>query len=304
MDNLTHTLTGAVLARAGLRDATPGATAALLLASNLPDVDLVTWLAGSASYLHHHRDLSHGLLVGPLLALGLAAALRVGVRGARLLPLLGLSLLGVLGHIFMDLWTSYGTRALSPFDRTWYAWDTVFIVDPVILVLLAGALLVRAASARRRVASVAVGLVLAYAGARALLHDQALVMARERLPREGLVRVAAIPHPLDPLRWRILADAGRAFFVGELRLAGASPPFERRDKLPEDPAVALAREHSEIAAIFLDFSSFPWLEVEQVPEGTAVTWRDLRFERPGRESFVTRIVVAPDGRIRSQAFRF
>jgi inner membrane protein len=303
MDNLTHTLTGAVLARAGLRDLTPGAGAALVISSNLPDVDLVTWLAGSASYLHHHRDVSHGLPAAPLLALGLAAALKAAVRGARFLPLFGLSLLGVTGHVFMDLWTSYGTRALSPFDRTWYAWDVVFIVDVVILALLAAALALRG-DARRRGASVALGLVLAYVGARALLHDRALAMARERLPRESLVRLAAIPHPLDPLRWRILADAGRAFYVGPLRLAGHSPPFERRDKRPEDPAVVLAREGSEIAAIFLDFSRFPWLEVEQVPEGTAVTWRDLRFERPGGTGFVTRVVVAPDGRIHSQAFRF
>ena len=36
----------------------------------------------------------------------------------------------------MDLWTNYGTRALLPFDHTWYAWDLVFIIDPVIWVLL------------------------------------------------------------------------------------------------------------------------------------------------------------------------
>jgi inner membrane protein len=303
MDNLTHTLTGAVLARSGLRDLTPGGTAALLLASNLPDVDLVTWLAGSASYLHHHRDITHGVLGGPLLALGLAAALRAVVKGARFVPLLGLSLLGVVGHVFMDLWTSYGTRVLSPFDRTWYAWDTVFIVDAIILGLLLGALLVRGV-AGRWLASVALGLVLAYVGGRAILHQQALVMARERLPRDGLVRLAALPHPLDPLRWRILADARGSLWSGEQRLSGSSSPLVRRTKREEDAVVALAREESEIAAIFLDFSRFPWLEVETVPEGTAVTWRDLRFEQPGRAAFVTRVVVGADGRIRSQAFRF
>jgi inner membrane protein len=204
----------------------------------------------------------------------------------------------------MDLWTSYGTRALSPFDRTWYTWDTVFIVDPWILALLLASLLFRGASVRRRVAAVALGLIASYVGIRGLLHEQALAMARERLPREGVSRLAALPHPLDPLRWRILADTGDSLWSGELRLAGRSAPLTRRAKLPEDEAVAQARAQSEVAAIFLDFSRFPWLEVEKLPEGTAVTWRDLRFERPGRDGFVTRVVVGSDGRIRSEAFQF
>ena len=39
-------------------------------------------------------------------------------------------------HIVLDLWTSYGTRALLPFDSTWYSWDWMFIIDPVFLFLL------------------------------------------------------------------------------------------------------------------------------------------------------------------------
>ena len=102
----------------------------------------------------------------------------------------------------------------------------------------------------------------------------------------------------------LAADTGDAYWVGDLHLRGRSAPLLRRPKAAEDPAVARAREASRIASIFLDFSSFPWLEVEPGPEGTAVVWRDLRFERPGREAFVARIVVAPDGTIRSESFRY
>jgi hypothetical protein len=64
------------------------------------------------------------------------------------------------------------------------------------------------------------------------------------------------------------------------------------------------RAESDVAAVFLAFSPFPWLEVQDTPEGTAVTWRDLRFEHGPEPRFVTRVVVAPDGHIRSQAFHF
>ena len=37
---------------------------------------------------------------------------------------------------------------------------------------------------------------------------------------------------------------------------------------------------------------------------TEFTWTDLRYERPGRASFVTRVLVDSEGRILSETFRF
>jgi inner membrane protein len=205
----------------------------------------------------------------------------------------------------MDLATSYGTRVLSPFDTTFYAWDLVFIVDPIILAILATTvILARRPQLGRRAATVGLALILSYMGGRAVLHARALDEAIARVPGGGVQRVAALPHPLDPRRWRVLADTGPAYWTGEVRLGGTAAPLVRRDKLVESAAVARIRAESEVAAVFLAFSRFPWLEVQQTAEGTAVTWRDLRFERRGRESFVTRVVVGPDGRIRSQTFHF
>ena len=305
MDNVTHTLTGVALAQSGLGRRSRGALAALVLASNLPDIDCLFGLEGTAAYLQHHRDLSHSVVGAPLLALALAAALRLFLKGSRFLDLLAAALAGVTAHVFMDLWTSYGTRVFSPFDRTFYTWDLVFIVDPVILVLLlATVLLARRPALGTRAATVGLGLVLAYVGARAVLHARAVDELVARVPGGHVLRAAALPSPLDPFAWRVIADTGPAYWTGEVRLNAGAAPLHRRDKASETEAVSRARASSEIAAIFLAFSTFPWLEVTETPEGTAVTWRDLRFERPGRDSFVTRVIVGPDGRIRSQGFRF
>jgi inner membrane protein len=275
------------------------------VASNLPDIDLLFGLAGSASYLQHHRDLSHSVVGAPLLALALALALRLGLRGSRLLGLLASALAGVAGHVFMDLWTSYGTRVFSPFDRTFYTWDLVFIVDPAVLaILLIAVLLARRPSFGPRAATVGLGLVLAYVGGRAVLHARAIDELVARVPGGHVRRAAALPSAIDPFAWRVLADSGPAYWTGEVHLGGAAERLRRRDKLQESPTVSQVRTTSDVAAIFLAFSSFPWLEVNETPEGTAVSWRDLRFERPGRESFVTRVLVGPDGRIRSEAFHF
>src|SRR5947207_3461393 len=67
MDNVTHTLFALTLARTPLGRGGRGATAALVLASNAPDVDIVAMLGGSANYLAWHRGPTHG----PLGVLGL-----------------------------------------------------------------------------------------------------------------------------------------------------------------------------------------------------------------------------------------
>src|SRR4051794_20065708 len=50
MDNVTHTLFALTLARTPLGRAGRGTTAALVLASNAPDIDIVATIGGAASY--------------------------------------------------------------------------------------------------------------------------------------------------------------------------------------------------------------------------------------------------------------
>ena len=305
MDNLTHSLVGVALAQSGLARLSPGATTALIVGSNLPDIDILFALQGAASYLEHHRDLTHSVVGAPVLALLLAGVLAAFVRGARFLGLLAASGTAIAVHVLMDLCTSYGTRVLSPFDRTFYAWDLVFIVDPaILLVLLLTLLFARRQNLSARLATVGLGLIVAYVGARAGLHARALDEAQSRLPGGRARHVVALPSPLDPFHWRILADTGDAYLIGDVRLDGPSPALKRREKRPEDAVVTRAREASAIAQIFLSFSTFPWLEVEAKDGSTEVTWTDLRFQERGRRSFEAKVVLDERGLLRSEAFRF
>jgi inner membrane protein len=52
---------------------------------------------------------------------------------------LGLSLLGVLSHPFLDWLNNYGVRLLMPFSDRWFYGDTLFIVDPWLWLILGGA---------------------------------------------------------------------------------------------------------------------------------------------------------------------
>lgn len=155
MENLCHTLTGIVLARAGLDRTTPLATATLVIASNMPDLDIVTLWWGDLAYLEHHRGVTHSFaglaLQGPVLA-GAMLAFDRGVRRrwkpdaspAVFSRLVVVALVGLFVHLLLDWTNTYGIKPLVPFDGTWFYGDLVFIVDPWLWLMLGGALYIGA----------------------------------------------------------------------------------------------------------------------------------------------------------------
>src|SRR5215475_13682193 len=75
MFNSTHTLVGLAVARTGLDRWTPLATWTAVIASNLPDMDIVTQFAGTTTYLSHHRGFTHTIFGTPILAFALAGVM-------------------------------------------------------------------------------------------------------------------------------------------------------------------------------------------------------------------------------------
>jgi membrane-bound metal-dependent hydrolase YbcI (DUF457 family) len=229
LDNVTHTLFAATLARTPLARAGRGTTAALLLSSNAPDIDIVAALGGSMKYLQWHRGPTHGPL--GLVGLGVmtAALVWAGRRiydarrappdpraeGAQKLPdasfatLVAVSMIGVALHIVMDVPTSYGTRLLSPFSWRWYAVDWMPIVDIYVLMVLVALLFGRANERQRRTkAAIVLTLIAANYGLRAMAHYQALDVAPRLFgptlpelcdapPLEGS-RFESWPRPIPP----------------------------------------------------------------------------------------------------------
>ena len=152
MDPIAHTFTGMALAAAGLRRATPLATAALLVGVNAPDLDVFSGAFGSYAPIAFRRGWTHGLLAIAIWPFVLAAALLVYDRyvrrrrdpaasAARAGPLLAVAAIGVATHPALDWLNNYGLRWLMPFDGRWFYGDAVFIIDPWVWLLLGGAAL-------------------------------------------------------------------------------------------------------------------------------------------------------------------
>src|ERR1700679_1615900 len=105
MDNVTHTLTGLMMARAGLGDsAKKGGALMMMLAANVPDIDVVAaGLPGSLRYLEYHRGYTHALAMSPVMALlPLLLARWIAKSSINWKSYLA-CLLGVLSHLALDL---------------------------------------------------------------------------------------------------------------------------------------------------------------------------------------------------------
>lgn len=224
MDNLTHSLVGAALARSGLERRTPIATATLVIAANAPDVDVLSYARGQWFALSFRRGITHGvpaLIVLPWLVAGVVMAWDRGVRRrrspdappARFGPLLTLSYLGVLTHPVLDWMNTYGMRWWLPFDPSWSYGDSLFIIDPWLWLMLGAA--VALASPRTRGASAA-WLALA-AAASAVVLGTAVVPVPGKIAWIMLVLAAAVAGALG----RPITGAGRMRAARGLTTAAA-----------------------------------------------------------------------------------
>lgn len=254
MDNLTHSLFAATLARTPLGRAGRGTASALILASNAPDVDLIAATGGALRYLEWHRGPTHGPL--GIVGLGLVTAGLVWAGGrvfdrrhsaqhASYRSLATVSLVGVLLHVLMDLPTSYGSRLLSPFDWHWYAIDVMPIIDLYLLFALSLGLVLGLGSeaARRRSATIVLAFMVANYLLRGVAHERALRLA----PR---VFGAALPERCDPL-----PPSGR--------ILDRWPP--RSSPLPK--ASEVSRCLVQIAALPTFGTPFQWRLIAQLSDG-------------------------------------
>lgn len=333
LDDLTHTLFAVTLSQTPLRRAGPGTTAAILLASIAPDIDIVSALqGGSVAYLAAHRGPTHSAIGILCLGLATAAFVRLCSTHVRFWNMAGVATLAVLFHILMDLPTSYGTRLLSPVDWTWYALDWFPIVDIHLLaILLIGALaLLFRPAARTRIAAVVLVLVAGHYALRAFAHDLAL---RRTIPdisslsrsclATGLVswnslrdendetslcaeRRAALPTFGSPFTWRLVRQFSGWYELSDFDLlTGRAGPTMRfpneRTREILDPSLV------RTVAVFLHFARFPAARVSVTAGGTTIRWDDMRFvggftrvdsERPGpRRAFTAVVELDRAGRV-------
>jgi inner membrane protein len=326
MDNLTHTAIGLYLSRIGLGRWSPHGTAIVLLAANIPDIDVVSAAGGPLNYLAYHRHLTHSLLLLPVMAWAAVVVVRlVGRKPVRWTWAFFAAVLGVASHLALDWTNVYGIRLLLPFSSRWLRADTTGVVDlwiwAVLALGIAAPFLARlvgseigSSTARERhhgrgFAWFALLAVLLYDCARGVLHARAVASLASRL-YDGAVpeRIAAMPDPLNPLKWRGIVETQGSYVIQDLNLAmdpvsGRGAIFHKPDS---EPAIDAARLSPAFQG-FLRFSQYPVWRVTPYPaleNGKLVEASDLRFGTPLAPGFVARAVLDSRMRVVESSFHF
>jgi len=323
LDNLTHSLAGAVLGQMGLKKKTGLGMATLIIAANIPDIDAVATLLEGVQHLAIRRGITHGpiaMLVLPLLLTGIMIGFdrwqgKRGKRPADRLPihrgwLLALAYIGCLSHPALDWLNSYGIRLLEPFSSQWFYGDSIFIIDIWIwAALIAGFWISRRREKKggtnwQGPAWISFAAVCAYIFANGLITGKAEAETRDELVdraagagladiiqrRDALV--VANPVPLQfwkrEMLWRDRSVYGSGAFdlFGNVALGPEQKIPGNADFLKSEVA-----RSSKDGAAFLFWSRMPVVQAV----GSRITVRDQRFMDPlVGDRFSVRVNVRKD----------
>jgi inner membrane protein len=313
----------------------------MTLAAETPDLDMLWGFRGPLLQFEHHRGFTHTLIGAPIVALVVTLFCwgfhklrrRKPPLAPRWIVLWLCALVAALSHILLDFTNSYGVRPFAPFQPRWYSWDIVFVVEPVMVFLLAGGLLVPAllglvdrelATRGKRVfrgrgwaIAALVGVAALYT-VRATEHARAMRLLEQTSYNGPVLRLAAEPFPINPFHWHGIAETDTAYHLSDIDT--------RTETLEEDehagviakpgvtPYVAAAKQ-SWLGRVYLDWSQFPLVEdtgaanPPGLPEDATehlheVDFHDLRFSyvewfgsRRNRKALSGSVFVAPNGQI-------
>jgi inner membrane protein len=283
-------------------------------AAAFPDLDFVTSYLTPLAYLHHHRGVTHSLVMLPLWA---AIVATIFAALWRFRPpwraYLGIAAIGIASHIAFDVITAFGTMVFAPLSDARYALSTTFIIDLWFTGIIVSGLIASAAWRNTRTpAAAALAVLVAYVGFQWMMQQQAIDFGARHALDAGMrhARVTAMPRPVSPLNWTVFVEEGGRYRYAHVNLFRETAPpepdvdtgFIGRLDAPYRPLrdavwipagiygavgdeIAIAREaYSQPSFRFFRwFAAYPaLLRIDAGNPQGCVWFHDLRFLTPGR----------------------
>jgi len=305
MDIVTHGLVGALVGRAVVPRAAGPALVAVTAGALASDLDVLARLWDPMAPITVHRTVTHSLLGGLPLAVGVAGLVRVTGAAPSCRVLAALAYVGVLSHIGLDLLTPFGTAALWPWDRRRLGLGWLYVIDPVVIAVALAGLLLAAEwkrGAARRIAQGALGALAAYVWVAGLMMGWAERDFLRLLRVEGVVamRTVMVPAFPGPVRWLGVAEADGAIYRARFSV-GRRPDeplgvFSERDAEPSPGASDGLPEVQR----FRGFARVPWRTFVRDGDTQVVVYRDLAFEdHPFGGEMALRVSLDRSGAVRA-----
>ncbi|PTX64375.1 inner membrane protein [Melghirimyces profundicolus] len=305
MDTASHVLMGVTLA--GLAHTDPAVAgdpalskaviAGCVFGSNAPDLDGMTRFKGYASYLRHHRGVTHSVfawLLWPVLI------------GSLLIPLFQVDehvfflwiwiLVGVLFHVFLDVLNTYGTQWAWPFSKKWFHLDILSIFEPFLFFLhFAGLLLWWSGISAASVFPGVYAATFVYIAVRALQHRHLVRRVREYFGERGSCQVTPTLHWFH---WVFVMETSKCFHTGKV-VYGNIILQDTYPKASDSPIIRASMETDGVRA-FLSFAQRIHVSWKEKKDGYLVSWSDVRFWYDRKLSFGVDIQLDRNLSVREQ----
>ncbi|MCH1627525.1 metal-dependent hydrolase [Ferdinandcohnia quinoae] len=292
MDTGTHIVMGLALGGIATLDpivtADPQTTHAViigtLIGSQAPDLDTILKLRNNAQYIRNHRGITHSLPAVLLWPLLITAVISFFFPAANVLHLWIWTFIGVILHVFVDIFNAYGTQALRPFSNKWVALGVINTFDPFIfLIHLVGIIIWQLGAHPGYTFFTIYGVLFLYYIIRYYLRRQVKLKVRSIIDN---VTDIIISPTYRFNQWHIAVVTDQFFYVARAKNNEImiQDKFYKRP-IPDTPVIKAAVKDKNLAA-FLSFSPVYRWEVDEYDDHYDVRFIDLRYRSKGHYPFV------------------
>ncbi|SET70900.1 inner membrane protein [Oceanobacillus limi] len=300
MDTGTHIAMGAALA--GLSTLDPAVQndptlfnailVGTIVGSHAPDFDTVLKLKNNATYIRHHRGITHSIPAVIIWGVLIATIIHMFTPQISFWHLWGWTFAAVIIHVLVDIFNAYGTQAYRPFTNKWVAHGFINTFDPYIFTLhLAGigAWILGAHPGYTFLVIYAV--ILLYYIKRYMDKKEIVNKIHDHFP--DVEKIATSPT-LKQNYWRVAITTPSKFYVGVVENGHIDIVDEfHKVALPDSDVMDIAISDKNVSA-FLSFSPVYRWEINEFEDYTEVRFIDLRYRSRGYYPFVAVVQIDPD----------
>ncbi|MYL57714.1 metal-dependent hydrolase [Virgibacillus halodenitrificans] len=298
MDTGTHIVMGVALGGIATLDPAVQSDPALfnavlvgtIVGSHAPDFDTVLKLKNNATYIRHHRGVTHSLPAVIMWGILISSIIHLFVPQVEFFNLWLWTALAVILHVFVDIFNAYGTQAYRPFTNKWVAHGFINTFDPYIFILHIAGICVWALGANPGYTWLIIySVIFLYYIKRYLDKREIVKKVKSYFP--GTEKIATSPT-IKQNYWRVAITTKSKFYVGAVENGHIEIVDEFIKKpLPETEIMNKALTDKNISA-FLSFSPVYRWEINDYDDFTEVRFIDLRYRSKGYYPFVAVVQIS------------
>ncbi|MGG4178678.1 metal-dependent hydrolase [Virgibacillus pantothenticus] len=265
--------------------------------SHAPDFDTILKLKNNATYIRHHRGITHSIPAVLMWGVLIASIVHLFVLEKSFFHIWQWTAIAVIIHVLVDIFNAYGTQAYRPFSNRWVAYGFINTFDPYIFFLHIAGIAAWALGANPAFIWVVIySVILLYYVKRYM--DKRFIVKKIHDYFSEVEQITTSPT-IKQNYWRVAITTKDRFYVGVVDNNHIEIIDEfHRVPLPDTELIEVAKTDKNIAA-FLSFSPVYRWEINEYKDYTEVRFIDLRYRSKGHYPFVAVVQIDDSLRITS-----